>query len=108
VIEMRVDDEALVRRITGRFTCGSCGEVYHKQTKKPAKPDACDVCGANNFEVRADDNEEALRTRLMAYYRDTSPLIGYYYARKQLQVVDGLAEIEAVAAGIKQALAAVE
>ncbi|MFT4708344.1 MAG: adenylate kinase [Ascidiaceihabitans sp.] len=104
VVEMRIDDTALVARITGRFTCDMCGEVYHDVTKRPAKEDACDECGANDFKRRADDNEESLRTRLMAYYRDTSPLIGYYYANKQLQSVDGLAEIEDVAGSIKAAL----
>lgn len=105
VIEMRVDDDALVRRITGRFTCGGCGEVYHDETKRPAKADACDECGKNDFRRRADDNADALKTRLMAYYRDTSPLIGYYYAKGQLQTIDGLAEIDDVATSIKSALA---
>ncbi|MFT5638437.1 MAG: adenylate kinase, partial [Paracoccaceae bacterium] len=90
VIEMAVDDEALVARISGRFTCGNCGEVYHKETKRPAKEDACDECGENNFVFRADDNEDSLRVRLMEYYKKTSPLIGYYYAKGDLQSIDGL------------------
>lgn len=104
VIEMRVDDSALVKRITGRFTCGSCGAGYHEEFKKPAKDGVCDECGASNFKKRADDNEDSLKTRLMAYYKETSPLLGYYYAKGQLQSVDGLASIEDVAASISQAL----
>ncbi len=106
VVEMQVDDEALVARITGRFTCGECGEGYHDSFKKPAVEDVCDSCGAEgSFKRRPDDNEEALRTRLMAYYKDTSPLIGYYYANKQLKRINGLGEIEEVASRISDALA---
>jgi len=104
VIEMRVDDEALVRRITGRFTCGNCGEVYHKETKRPKADDVCDKCDKSEMQHRADDNEEALRTRLMEYYKKTSPLIGYYYAKGQLKRVNGLDEISVVSAKISQAL----
>jgi len=104
VIEMAVDDDALVSRISGRFTCGNCGEVYHDETKKPAKADACDVCGKNEFVHRADDNEDSLRVRLMAYYKETSPLIGYYYARGQLQSIDGLGSMDGVAKSISAAL----
>lgn len=108
VVEMAVDDEALVKRISGRFTCGSCGEVYHNETKRPAKEDACDECGANDFKYRADDNEDSLRVRLLEYYKKTSPLIGYYYAKDLLQSVDGLDSMDGVASSIKSALATVE
>lgn len=104
VIEMRVDDSALVKRITGRFTCGSCGAGYHEEFKKPAKDGVCDECGGTEFKKRADDNEESLKTRLMAYYKETSPLIGYYYAKGQLQSVDGLGTMDAVASDITSAL----
>ena len=104
VIEMRVDDEALVARIVGRFTCGNCGEVYHDVTKRPAVEDTCDVCGAQDMQRRADDNAEALRNRLMEYYKKTSPLIGYYWAKRSLRPVDGLAEIEEVAQAIDHAI----
>ena len=104
VIEMRVDDDQLVKRITGRFTCGNCGEGYHDDFKKPAKADACDKCGANDFKRRADDNEESLRTRLMAYYKDTSPLIGYYYAKGKLTAIDGLGDIDEVKGRIAGAM----
>ncbi len=104
VIEMAVDDEALVARIAGRFTCGQCGEVYHKDTKRPAKEDACDNCGADDFKFRADDNEDALRVRLLEYYKKTSPLIGYYYAKGKLQSINGLAAMDEVAGSITAAL----
>ena len=104
VIEMRVDDAALTRRITGRFTCASCGAVYHDETKPTARAGVCDVCGGTEFTRRADDNEDALRQRLMEYYKKTSPLIGYYHAKGALRVVDGLAPIDAVAAAIRKVL----
>ena len=104
VVEMRVNDDQLVRRITGRFTCGNCGEGYHDDFKKPAVEGVCDKCGATDMKRRADDNEESLRTRLMAYYKDTSPLIGYYYAKGQLGVIDGLGEIDEVKARLADAL----
>ncbi len=105
VVEMRVDDEALVNRVTGRFTCGACGEVYHDATKRPAKDDVCDHCGAeNSFKRRADDNEESMRKRLFNYYRDTSRLIGYYHAKGKLVSIDGLGEIADVAGRVRGAL----
>lgn len=104
VIEMQVDDAALVARITGRFTCGNCGEVYHDQTRPTAKPGVCDACGSTDLKRRADDNEDALKTRLMEYYKKTSPLIGYYYALGGLFTVDGLADVADVAASIARIL----
>lgn len=104
VIEMRVDDDALVERITKRFTCGNCGEVYHDVTKPTAKDGVCDVCGSTDLKRRADDNEESLKTRLLEYYKKTSPLIGYYYAKGKLTAVDGLGEIDAVAGEIADVL----
>lgn len=100
VIEMQVDDAALVARITGRFTCGKCGEVYHDVTKPTKAAGTCDVCGSADLKRRADDNEDALKQRLMEYYKKTSPLIGYYYAKEKLSSVDGLAEMDAVADAI--------
>ncbi|MDP5305958.1 adenylate kinase [Paracoccus spongiarum] len=104
VIEMQVDDAALVRRITGRFTCGNCGEVYHDETKPTAKPGVCDACGSTDLGRRADDNEDSLKTRLLEYYKKTSPLIGYYYAKGKLAPVDGLAAMDEVGAQIAAAL----
>ena len=97
VIEMQVDNEALVKRITGRFNCKECGEVYHKDTRPLEKENRCNSCsGTNCFEQRSDDNESSFRTRLTNYYKDTSPLIGYYYAKKLLVSVDGLKGIEVI------------
>ena len=106
VIEMRVDDEELVRRVAGRFSCATCGEVYHDDTHPTAAPGVCDVCGGTEFIRRSDDTEDAVRVRLMNYWRNTAPLIGYYYAKGQLAVVDGLGDIETVAAAINERLGA--
>lgn len=105
VIEMQVDDDALVARITARSTCANCGEVYNDNTKPVPADGKCTSCGeAAEFTRRADDNEESLKTRLLAYYKQTSPLIGYYYAKGDLQSVDGLASMDEVAGSISKAL----
>jgi len=104
VIEMQVDDAALVARITGRYTCGACGAVYHDVTRPTSVAGVCDVCGSDRMVRRADDNEDSLRTRLMEYYKKTSPLIGFYHAKGKLRGVDGLAEMDAVAAAIANVL----
>lgn len=105
VIEMEVDDAALVERITARSTCGGCGEVYNDITKPIPADGKCSNCGKeNDFKRRADDNEESLKTRLMEYYKKTSPLIGYYYAKGQLTKINGLGEIEEVQGAIEAAL----
>lgn len=104
VIEMQVDDAALVARITGRYTCGDCGAVYHDQTRPTKVDGVCDDCGSGKMVRRADDNADALRTRLLEYYKKTSPLIGYYYAKGKLSSVDGLAEMDAVSAAISKVL----
>ncbi len=105
VIEMEVDDAALVERITARSTCGGCGEVYNDITKPIPADGKCSNCGKeNDFKRRADDNEESLKTRLMEYYKKTSPLIGYYYAKGQLTKINGLGEIEGVQGAIEAAL----
>ncbi|WP_323785949.1 adenylate kinase [Thalassovita sp.] len=104
VIEMQVDDAALVSRITGRSTCSNCGEVYHDETKPWPADGKCSNCGGGSQKRRADDNEESLKQRLMEYYKKTSPLIGYYYAKGQLSTVDGLGEIEGVQAAISDIL----
>lgn len=103
-VEMQVDDAALIDRITGRYSCGACGAVYHDRTKPTAAPGICDVCGSADLRRRADDTEEALRTRLLEYYKKTSPLIGYYHAKGRLRSVDGLAEMDKVAAAIAKVL----
>ncbi len=104
VIEMQVDDEALVTRITGRATCANCGEVYHDATKPIPADGHCTNCNGTEFTRRADDTEEALRTRLLAYYKQTSPLIGYYYAKDALESIDGLKAMDEVAGAISRVL----
>ncbi|MBS0125646.1 adenylate kinase [Thetidibacter halocola] len=101
VIEMQVDDAALVARITARSTCGNCGEVYNDQTKPIPADGVCTSCGQKaEFKRRADDNEDSLRTRLMEYYKKTSPLLGYYYAKGDLKSVDGMGDMDTVKAAI--------
>jgi adenylate kinase len=105
VIEMKVDDQVLIDRIAGRFTCAKCGEGYHDRFKQPAKEGVCDKCGGTEFTRRADDKAETVRTRLMAYYRETAPLIGYYFAKGKLTTVDGMAAIGDVTRKIDAILA---
>ena len=98
VVEMQIpDDEELVRRVSGRVTCANCGAVYHDETKPTRTPGVCEQCGATEFKRRADDNAETMRTRLLAYYKDTAPLIGYYYAHDTLKSINGLGDIDEVA-----------
>ncbi len=104
VIEMRVDDTALVARITARSTCGDCGEVYNDISKPIPADGKCANCGGTDFKRRADDNEESLKTRLLAYYKQTSPLVGYYHAKGMLNSVNGLGDIDAVAGAIASVL----
>ncbi len=104
VIEMRVDDAELVQRITARSTCGACGEVYNDVTKPIPEDGKCWNCGGTDFKRRSDDNAESLKTRLMEYYKKTSPLIGYYYAKGDLRTVEGLGEIDEVAKAISAVL----
>lgn len=104
VLEIKVDDTALVERISGRFSCSKCGAGYHDTFKKPKVAGSCDSCGSTEFTRRADDNAETVKNRLMAYYRETAPLIGYYYALGYLQSVDGMAPIDEVTRQIGAAL----
>ena len=100
VIELEVDEEALVDRITGRFTCAKCGEGYHDRYKLPRIPTLCDVCGSEEFKRRADDNEEAVRTRMAEYRAKTAPILPFYEARGIVRRVDGMAPIAQVGAAI--------
>jgi len=104
VIAMQVDDDALVARIVARSTCATCGEVYNDVTAPIPADGKCVHCGGTEFKRRADDNEDSLRTRLLAYYKQTSPLIGYYYAKGDLRNVDGLQDMDAVARDIAAVL----
>lgn len=104
VIELKVDDGKLVERIVGRFTCTKCGEGYHDRFKRPKVRGVCDVCGGTDFSRRPDDNAETVNRRLMVYYRETSPLTGYYFCKGTLKTVDGMGAIEEVGRAIDSAL----
>lgn len=104
-IEVRVDDDILVERIAGRYTCATCGAGYHDTFLKPKNEGVCDKCGGTEFKRRPDDNADTVRTRLWAYYKETSPLIGYYHAKGLLYGVDGMEEIDAVSEQIDTILA---
>ena len=103
VIELEVDEDKLVARIVGRFSCAKCGANYHDVFKQPKVPDTCDVCGSHEFKRRPDDNEATVRTRMAEYRAKTEPIIPIYEAKGILSRVDGMADIEQVA----QAIAAI-
>ncbi|MFC1673880.1 adenylate kinase [Pseudomonadota bacterium] len=96
VLELTVDDEAMVERICGRYTCSKCGAGYHDSFQKPAQDGVCDKCGSTDFTRRADDNEETVRNRLSAYHEQTAPISTYYAEKGILNTVDGMADIDAV------------
>lgn len=104
VIELVVDDDAMVERICGRYTCAKCGQGYHDSFEKPAQDGVCDTCGATEFTRRADDNEETVRSRLGAYHEQTAPIAAYYRNKGLLETVDGMAGIDDVTAEIKAKL----
>jgi adenylate kinase len=104
VVELKVDDAALVDRISGRYSCGTCGAGYHDTHKKPKKAGVCDVCGGTKFTRREDDKAETVKARLEAYHRQTAPLLPYYKARGVLKTVDGMAPIDEVAGQIENLL----
>ncbi len=106
VIQMSVDDEALIERITGRFTCGKCGAGYHDTFKPTKVAGVCDVCGSTDMVRRADDNEQTVRSRLETYHKETAPLLPYYKKRGNLIQVDGMAPMDKVADEIENVLAA--
>jgi adenylate kinase len=100
VIELAVDENALVERITGRFTCAKCGEGYHDRFKLPKVDGTCDVCGSTDFKRRADDNEATVRQRMNEYRAKTAPIIPHYAGRGIVSRVDGMASMDDVAASI--------
>ena len=104
VIEMKVDDEALIERLTGRYTCAQCGKGYHDKFEKPRKAGVCDVCGSVAFIRRAHDNEETVRSRLGIYNKQTAPLVEYYGRKGVLHSVDGMADIAQVTRQIDRVL----
>ncbi len=97
VVEIRVVDDVLVKRISGRFTCATCGAAYHDTFNLPKVEGKCDVCGGGEFTRRVDDSAETVAARLEIYHRETAPLLPYYRARGLLRSVDGMAEIAQVA-----------
>ncbi len=107
VIELEVNEDALVERIVGRFTCANCGAGYHDTFKQPKVEGACDVCGAHEFKRRPDDNEQTVRTRMAEYRAKTAPIIPIYEARGLVSRVDGMGQIDSVTAQIESILAAV-
>lgn len=104
VVELEVDEDALVERIVGRFTCGNCGAGYHDTFKQPAKEGVCDECGASQFKRRPDDNEETVRTRMQEYRAKTEPILPIYEARGIVKKVDGMGSMDEVSAAIEGAL----
>ena len=104
VIEMKVDDEALVERITGRYTCAKCGKGYHDRFEQPKVSGVCDVCGGTQFTRRADDNEKTVRDRLAVYNKQTAPLVQYYGGTGKLKTIDGMADIAEVTRQIEGVL----
>lgn len=100
VIELEVDEDALVERITGRFSCANCGALYHDSANPPAKEGVCDQCGSTEFKRRPDDNEETVRTRMQEYRAKTAPILPGYEARGIVRRVDGMASIDEVATAI--------
>ena len=105
VIELTVDEEALVERISGRFTCARCNEGYHDTYKRPRVEGTCDICGSHEFKRRPDDTAETVRARLAVYRNDTAPILPYYEAKGIVSRVDGMADIANVAEAIETILA---
>jgi adenylate kinase len=104
VIELEVDEDALVERITGRFTCANCGEGYHDTFKQPKVEGVCDKCGSTEFKRRPDDNEETVRTRMAEYRAKTAPILPLYEARGIVSRVDGMADMDDVSVAIAKIL----
>jgi adenylate kinase len=107
VIELEVDEDALIDRITGRYTCSKCGTGYHDRYAKPKVEGVCDTCGSTEFKRRPDDNAETVRTRMAEYRAKTAPILPIYEARGLLARIDGMADIDHVSAAIEKILATV-
>ena len=105
VIELDVDEDALVERITGRYTCANCGQGYHDKFAQPRQPGVCDKCGSTEFKRRPDDNEVAVRTRMTEYRGKTAPILPIYDARGIVTRVNGMAEMDGVSAAIEKIIA---
>ena len=105
VIELEVNEDALVERICGRYTCANCGKGYHDTFEKPKVAGTCDRCGSHEFKRRPDDNEDTVRTRMAEYRAKTAPILPIYEARGIVARVDGMADIEHVTAAIEAIIA---
>jgi adenylate kinase len=108
VIELVVDEDALVERISGRFACAKCGAGYHDKFKQPKKKGVCDVCGSTDFARRKDDNAETVKARLKAYREQTAPILPYYKKKGLLQRVDGMADPDKVTEEIERVLSRIK
>jgi adenylate kinase len=108
VIEMKVDDAALIERVAGRFSCAKCGAGYHDKFQPTKLAGVCDMCGHREFKRRPDDNAETMKTRLDAYNRQTAPLLPYYRGRGALKTIDGMAAIDVVATALRAILGPVK
>jgi adenylate kinase len=106
VIEMKVDEEALITRITGRFSCDTCGAGYHDEFQRPEVAGVCDACGGTEFVRRADDNEATVRARMEAYRRQTAPILPHYGDKGVLRTIDGMASIDEISGQIQATLEA--
>lgn len=104
VVEMKVDDDLLTERITGRFSCANCGAGYHDRHKPTKRAGVCDECGSTEFKRRADDNEETVRQRLAEYHERTEPIASYYARKGLLLEIDGMGSIDDVTRQIDRAL----
>ena len=108
VIRLMVDEEALVARVCGRFTCASCGEGYHDDFKPTQQEGVCDKCGSTEFKRRSDDNETSIRTRLTAYHEQTAPIIPFYQNKGLVHEIDGMVAIDRVSQEIKETVDRIE
>lgn len=105
VIELKVDEEALVERVTGRYSCAKCGSGYHDKFQQPKQDGVCDSCGSTEFSRRSDDNEETVRSRLAAYHDQTAEIVPYYLGKGLLAEINGMAEIQDVTVAIEGIIA---
>ncbi len=108
VVSLDVQDEAVIERISGRYTCATCGEGYHDTHKKPSNPDLCDNCGGSEFKRRADDNAETVAQRLRGYHAETAPLIAYYDGKGLLKRIDAMGDISVIGEQLATAIAQTE